>query len=95
MLITSVQRAVARSDPDGLDVRWDISGPAIVDHVFVDLLEDGEPGWDIGFDPDGRAVRGVRVKPVKEGVFTLYVEAGDSRGKCNSATAATKVTVVK
>lgn len=87
---------MARSDPSGLDVRWDISGPAIVDHVFIDLLEDGEPGWDIGFDPDGRAVRGVRVKPVKEGgPYTLYIEAGDMRGRCNYATALTKVTVVK
>lgn len=76
-------------------MQWDISGPALIEVVYVDLLEDDEPGWSVGFDTDGRAVRGIRVKPVKEGTFTLYIEAGDSRGKCNFATAATKITVVK
>lgn len=90
-----MQRAVARSDPWGLDVRWDIGGPTFVDRVYVQLLGDGTPGWTVGFEQDGRATKGFRVKPVKEGTFELYVEASDVRGRCNFAVATTRVTVVK
>lgn len=86
---------MSRGDPWGLDVRWDVGGPAAVAFVHVRLLDDGTQGWQLGFEQDARATKGFRVKPVQEGVFDLYVMAEDVRGRCNFTVALTKVTVVK
>lgn len=90
-----MQRAVARNDPWGLDVRWDIGGPAAVNFVRIRLLDDGRPGWPMGIEGDYRTTKGFRVKPEVEGVYDLLLEVEDVRGRCNFVVSTTKITVVK
>ena len=87
-------RAVARSDPEGIHVTWTVDSANPVTSLTVDLREDGLPGWVLVFPDDGRLIRGMNVRPLRNGVFTLDVFALDNLGRCYKGQAAGLVTVV-
>lgn len=63
-------------------IYFDVTGPARVSRIRVDLPDDGEHGWGWTFDADtdGRENRAVAVKPVVNGDWAFSVEATDVRG---------------
>jgi hypothetical protein len=91
------QRAVARSDPYGMRVAWEASGPSPVRHIEIDTIGDDEPPWSWTYDlaTDGRGVRGFSVKPVREGTWPIVVRAMDDRGCIAETSSGPTVTVVR
>jgi hypothetical protein len=92
--ITDYQRAVARSDPKGLLVYYDITSPARVSKVALDLSDGEHWGWTYDAQTDGRTTRARAVKPVTDGVFTGTVTAWDVNG-CSVKSPSFSITVVK
>lgn len=73
----------------GLSASFMVTGPRRVTRVLVDLLGDGEPGWQLTFDEpfDGRNIRGLSIRPWRVGTFNLSISAEDEE-HCTGATGA-------
>lgn len=71
----------------GLLARFQVIGVRRVTRILVDLLGDGQPGWQLTFDDpeDGRNLRGLLVRPWRAGLFNLTISAVDEAG-CTGAT---------
>lgn len=98
VLILDYDSVVGRSNPNGMLVRFEIASDHPVVQVELDLVEDEEPSIVINFldEPrrDGRYVRALAFKPVREGVWTLSVKALDNQGNQAETTGIYKVTVI-
>lgn len=95
--ILSYDTTVRRGDPNGMLIRFDVSGPPI---VRVELsLNDGERPVLIDFPPpyppDGRYVRALAFKPVVSGTWTLRVGARDDQGHAAAVYGDLPVTVTE
>ncbi|MGH7177886.1 MAG: hypothetical protein ACREJC_10930 [Tepidisphaeraceae bacterium] len=87
-------RHISRADARGLLVRFSLTGPRPIETILIDLIGDGEPGWQVTLDPtDGRDLRAIAVLPPRVGAFNLVVSATDVLG-CSDTTGLVRLVTV-
>jgi hypothetical protein len=93
--ISTWDRSVSLRDPDGMLLKFKITGPSRVVRAQIDLVDDGTPGWEILFSGalDGRDVLGISIMPSVIGRFTLMLLVADDRG-CTAIAPGNKIVQV-
>lgn len=83
-----------RNDPKGMTVWFEINSYTRIAAIIIDTVGDNEPGWTflMNDSTDARAIRGLAVKPVRNGDWPLVVRAIDING-CTADS--TEIAVVK
>lgn len=75
---------VQRSNPQGMLIRFDVTAPDAVNRMELDLEGDDEPAISISFGVgigfDGRYIRALSFKPVRNGTYPLVVRAWTTTG---------------
>ncbi|HET9011668.1 MAG TPA: hypothetical protein VFN38_07610, partial [Gemmatimonadaceae bacterium] len=96
VLIYEYDTRVRRSDPHGMTIRFEASSAAPIVRLQVGL-DDGAPPVVVDFPtprpPDGRYLRAVAFKPVRNGTWTLTVRAVDEANRTGVATGSVPVVV--
>lgn len=98
VLIHGYDRLVHRSDPNGMLVRFDVGADRPVTQIKA-WLNDGEPPFVMNLPlpspPDGRYLRAIAWKPVKNGQWTVFVQATDDQGRTGTSDGSHSVTVLE
>lgn len=99
VLIHSYDPFVYRGDPKGLLVRFDADSRHPIVKIELDLEGDDEPSIPLSFvaenGRDGRYVRALAFKPVRNGTYKLRVTATDAKGNVGKSDGTHTVTVVE
>jgi hypothetical protein len=99
ILILAYDRTVRRSDPKGHLVRYQVESERPVIKLELKLIEDGEPPVMVFFSDtprqDGRYIRGLAWKPVKNGTYQLKLRAWDEDNQLYESSGDYPVTVTE
>jgi hypothetical protein len=99
VLIHDYDRTAQRSNPNGHLVRYEVVSDLPVVKLELKLIEDNEPPVYVMFSDqsqqDGRYIRGVAWKPVRNGTFNLRLRAWDSADRLYESQGEYPVTVVE
>jgi hypothetical protein len=99
VLIHGYDPFVHRSDPAGMLVRFEAESARPIISIDIDLEGDEEVSIPVSFLPspgrDGRYVRALAFKPVRNGVYKLRVTATNDAGEIGKSDGSHAVTVVE